>query len=65
MKQNVEGWDWKINLIKKRMKKINSNENNENQIWYKNKMKSNVKGCNWNKESIKKDSKQNKRQPKK
>jgi hypothetical protein len=54
MKQNVEGWDWKINLIKKRMKKINSEENNENQIWYKNEMKSNVKGWNWNKESIKK-----------
>jgi hypothetical protein len=54
MKQNVEGWDWKINLIKKRMKKINSNEKNENQTWYKNEIKSNVKGWNWNKESIKK-----------
>ena len=48
------------------MKTINCNEKNKNQIWYKNKMKPNAKGWNWNKESIKKeDSKQNKRQQKK
>jgi hypothetical protein len=30
--------DWKINSIKKRIKKQTSNQKNKNHIWYKNQM---------------------------
>jgi hypothetical protein len=50
MKSNVEGWNWKKKSIKKRIQnKINCNQKNEDQIWYKNLMKPNLEGWNWKK----------------
>jgi len=54
--------DWKINSIKKRIKKQTSNQKNKNHIWYKNQMLRNKIEKKINKKRIQKKIKKNKDQ---
>jgi hypothetical protein len=50
----------KISIKKRIQNKTNGIQKNKDQIWHKNKLKSNVEGWNWKKNQLRKDSKQNK-----